>query len=122
MNKPHRIPSLHIRSIALDIVLSVLTCMLYNIYWQYKQMGAINAMIKQEKYSFSIWLILTLITCGLYHIYHEYRKSQDIDRALGRTNSNEPLVMVLLTVLGLSIVADAIQQSSINSYFGDHGL
>ena len=117
-----RPPSHHIRSIALDILLSLLTCGIYYIYWQYRQMEAINAMLKKPKYSFAAWAILTLITLGLYHIYHEYRKSQDIDQALGRSSSVEPLVVILLTVFGLALVADAIQQSSINSYFGHHAL
>jgi uncharacterized membrane protein YGL010W len=84
-------------------------------------MQALNAMLKTEKYSFVTWLLLTIVTCGLYHIYHEYRKSADLDKVLGR-ESMEPLAVLLLAIFGLGLIGDAIQQSSINSYFGNDDL
>jgi uncharacterized membrane protein YGL010W len=119
--RPHHVPSVHVRNIALDIILCLITCYIYNIYWQYRQMQALNAMLKTEKYSFVTWLLLTIVTCGLYHIYHEYRKSADLDKVLGR-ESMEPLAVLLLAIFGLGLIGDAIQQSSINSYFGNDDL
>lgn len=112
----------HIRSIILDLLLTLLTCGLFNIYVQYVQMEAINAMLGRTKYSFLLWALFTIITCGLYHIYHEYRKTVDICQVRGSKNSYEPLISVVLAVFGLSILADAIQQSLINRYYGDEHL
>lgn len=112
----------HVRSIALDLILTILLCGLFNLYVQYRQMVAVNAMLRQEKYSFLIWFFLTLITCGLYHIYHEYRKSSDIAGVMGDMNSNEPIISIILTCFGLHIIADAIQQSKINQYYGNTEL
>ena len=112
----------HIRNIGLDIVLTIITCGLFNIYLQYKQMVAVNVMIKEIKYKFIPWLLLTIITCGLYHIYHEWRKSSDIAIALKKTDSQEPIINVLLSIFGLSIVADAIQQAEINKFYGSSAL
>lgn len=112
----------HIRNIPLDIILTILTCYLYNFYVQYKQIRAVNSMLGEEKYSFSSWLILTLITCGLYHLYHEYRKSEDLCKILNRPNSNDALAALLLSSIGLPLVADAIQQAEINKYYGDSSL
>ena len=111
----------HVRNIAFDVVLSVITCFLYNAYWQYKQIQAVNDMIKQEKYKFSHWAVLCLVTCGLYHIYHEYRKSEDLT-LLGLGGPNEAIISIVLTVSGLSIVADAIQQTHINKFYGNTSL
>ena len=111
-----------IRSIVADIVLTIITCGIYNIWVQYKQMETVNFMLKEEKYSFFPWLILSFITCGIYHVYHEYRKTQDICRVLGEPNSNEPLVNLVLSLFALHIVADALQQALINRYFGDDEL
>jgi hypothetical protein len=112
----------HVRNIGLDIVFTILTCGLFNIYLQYRQMIAVNIMINEIKYKFIPWFLLCIITCGLYHIYHEWRKSSDIAVALKKTESQEPIINVLLSIFGLSIVADAIQQAEINKYYGSSAL
>lgn len=111
-----------IRSVGLDFVLTLLTCGLYNIYVQYKQMQAVNGALGHEKYQFLTWALLSLITCGLYHIYHEFRFSEDVARINNEVDSDLPLVSLVLSVFGLSIVADAIQQGKINAYYGSHKL
>lgn len=113
----------YVRSVAADIILTLVTCGLWNIWVQARQMRAVNFMINKEKYRFWIWAGLTLITCGLWHIYHEFRLSQDISLAMGKGPSDiSPVVHLLLSVFALSIIADALQQSEINSYFGSHEL
>lgn len=113
----------YVRSIAIDIILTIVTCGLWNIWVQARQMRATNFMINKEKYRFWPWAGLTLITCGLWHIYHEYRLSQDISLAMGKGPSDiSPIVHLLLSIFALSIIADALQQSEINSYFGNTEL
>ena len=111
-----------VRNIALDLVLTLITFGLFSLRVNYCQMRTLNHMLKEEKYSFLIWILLTMITFGLYHIYHEYRKSMDISKILNEPHSNEPILSVILTIFGFWIVADAIQQSRINQYFGNAGL
>ena len=112
----------HVRSSVWDIVWTVLTCGLYNIYVQYKQIEALNAMLKTQKYDFWPWALFTLLTCGLYHIYHEYRMSMDLTALCKDTDPNFPMLTVVLAGFGLSVVADAIQQSYINRYHGSTAL
>ncbi len=113
------IASEHVRNIAKDLILTIVTCGFFNLYVQGRQMDAVNAMIKEEKYHFWSWFGLTLITCGLYHIYHEYRKSTDIMLVMNEpSQQNEPVVCLVLAIFGLGVVADAIQQSHINRYYG----
>lgn len=112
----------HVRNITMDIILSLLTCMLYNIYIQYKQCQAVNAMLGREKYNFLFWFLLTLVTCGIYHIYHEFRKSSDIAQALGKPSDQSGLIALVLTIIGLPMICDAIQQSDINTFFGNKDL
>lgn len=119
---PFNRSSEHVRNIALDIVLTILTLGLFNLWVQHRQMVAVNHMLGTQKYSFWLWALLSLVTCGIYHIYHEYRKSDDLSRLLGRHGSNDGLVSLLLTIIGLGIVADAIQQSRINEFHGSTAL
>lgn len=119
---PKGSPSPHVRNITLDLILTLITCGLFNIYLQYKQLVAVNTMLGYEKYSFLHWSLLTLITCGLYHIYHEYRKTTDIMTLLRRDNAVETAMIVALTAFGLPFVADAIQQAQINRFYGSETL
>lgn len=112
----------HVRNIGLDILFTVLSCGLFNIYLQHRQMLALNSILKQDKYGFWGWLGFCLITCGLYHIYHEYRMSDDLRKAMGIDSETDAIVALLLSLFGLFIVTDAIQQSKINEYFGAHHL
>ncbi|MCX6129897.1 MAG: DUF4234 domain-containing protein [Proteobacteria bacterium] len=108
-----------IRPVTFDIILTLMLCGLWNFWVQARQMRAVNFIVGERKYKFWRWFLLCLITCGLYHIYHEYRLSQDIAVALGRAQSDTPIVHLLLCLVGLSIVTDALQQAEINQYFGD---
>jgi hypothetical protein len=112
----------HVKNIALSLILTLVTCGLYNIYWQYQQILTLNDMLKEDKYHFWPWLLLSLVTCGLYHVYHEYRLSEDIAKVCGRENRNDGLIAIVLSVFGLSFIVDAIQQSHINAYYGDDSL
>ena len=110
------------RSIALDIVLTIFLCGLWNIWVQARQMDALNFLLREPRYNFWKWLLLCLITCSLYHIYHEYKMSKDLCLLMGRSESDRPLIHLVLTCVGLSIVVDALQQSEINDLLGEHGV
>jgi hypothetical protein len=108
-------------SIVKDIILSIITCGIYYLFWQAREMGAVNYLLEDEKYNFWKWLLLTIITCGIYHIYYEYILAQsimEVQRRLGRpVSGNLHILSVILAIVGLNIVADAIQQDEINRLF-----
>lgn len=108
-----------IRNVFLDIIFTLITCGLFNIYIQYCQILSINDMLQEERYSFLKWFLFSIVSCGLYHIYHEYVKGEDIDRCIG-LGGNTGVVCLLLTIFGLSIIADAIQQKHINEFYGEN--
>lgn len=112
----------HVRNIALDIILTIVTCFMYNLYVQYKQMEAVNDMLKENKYSFVLWFLLTMLTCSLYHIYHQYRKAGDVARMMKKDEGSAGLTALVLTLFGLGIICDAIQQSEINAFYGNRSL
>lgn len=112
-------PSLEfVSSIAADIFFTLITCGIYNLFVQNRQIKALNYMLKGNKYSFIKWLLLAICTCGLYHIYHQYIMSKDLDFVSGGKNPNLPVISLVLTFFGLSILADAFIQNVINEYFG----
>jgi len=107
----------YVKSIAFDLIFTLLTCGLFNIWIQYRQIITVNKMLNQEKYHFVIWLLFSIVTIGLYHIYHEYIISEDIAKVVGRQPGQDGLINLLLSIFALSWVADAIQQHHINEYY-----
>lgn len=118
MSETKPLSSEHRIGVALGIVLSLITCGFYNIYWNYRQMLALNALLGREEYNFWKWLLLSIVTCGLYHIYYEYKMGSDLLawlRSNGRSASDHlPVIGLVLSIFGLSIICDAVYQAEIN--------
>lgn len=104
--------------IAQGIILSIVTCGLYNLYWNYTQFRAMNLLLGRHEFDFAKWLLLSIITCGIYHIYSEYKMGSELQSYLTQkgvmVNPNLALIGLLLSCIGLTIVADAIYQSELN--------
>ena len=105
-------------NIAVGIILTLITCGLYGLYWQYRQIDALNQFLGRNEYSFGMWLLLSIITCGIFAIYYEYKMADGINEIKTmygrRVDNNLPLICLLLAVFGLGIVSMAIEQNEIN--------
>ncbi len=108
----------HRVDIAAGIIFSVVTCGIYNIYWNYRQMRALNTLLGRAEYDFSKWAVLTVLSCGLYHVYYEYRMGNDLQQWL--TQNNRPVnpnlatTGLILSIVGLTVLADAVYQTELN--------
>ncbi len=106
------------RSIAQDLVFTLLTCGFYSFFWKYKQFQAVNALVGKNKYSFWMWLLLSLLTCSLYYFYNTWAVAQDVVKLKRHhklhPNTLLPFASLLLTLFGFVIVADALVQNEIN--------
>ena len=115
-------PGSYTSNIAMDVILTLITCGIYYFFWQARQFRAVNYLLGQQRYSFWLWFFLTLITCGLYNIYYEYYLAQGLVEAQekhGWQKSRDlPVLSLILTIIGLNLVTDAIQQNEINKFFG----
>lgn len=119
---PPPISAASVRSnIAVDILLSLATCGIYNLFWQARQFRALNAFLGEERFGFWKWFLLSLVTCGVWHVYTEYVMGQaihEIQARMGRRpTENLPVLCLALSIFGLTLVADAIQQEEINKWF-----
>ena len=62
-------------------------------------------------------VLLTIITCGIYGIYWCYKQGEKLDRAgtmRGLPSDNKGIIYLILSIVGLTIVAEAMMQDSIN--------
>jgi len=110
--------------IGLGIVLSILTCGFYGLWWQYKQMVVLNAWLGREELSFLNWILLSILTCGIFALYYEYKMAKAIneiqEREGLRVNSDLAVLCVFLALFSFAIVSIAIQQADINSFYGEN--
>ncbi len=105
-------------NVAKDVILSLLTCGLWDIFWQYKQMQTVNILLGYDEFSFGKWLIFTILTCGLYHLYHEYLMGRAIVQVQHKYNlppsESLPAISIVLALISLGIITDALQQKELN--------
>ena len=106
------------RSIAVCIVLSIVTIGIYGIYWFVCLNNDCNkAANNPNGTSGGVAFLLTIMTCGIYGIYWCYKKGQDIDEAStnrGLTAPNKGVLLLVLCIFGLSIVSYALIQDELN--------
>lgn len=113
-----------IESIIADIVLTIITLGIWNLWVQLRQIYDVNQLLGQKKFPESILKLLffTLITLGFYFIYHEIMMT----RALHRLNYGKSyfllnIIVGFLTFFGLWFIVDSYQQNLLNRYIENQG-
>ncbi len=108
-------------SVAMNLVITLLTCGIYNLYWNYMQMEACNTLLGREEFSFLKWIVFSLLTCGLYHIVYQYKMGAaitEIQFKLGLSvNKDLPILSIVATIFGFSIMADCIHQIELKLFY-----
>ena len=107
------------RNIAVSIILTIVTCGIYGIYWFIMLTDETNKFTDnpQQETSGGVAFLLTLVTCGIYGIYWAYKQGEKLDNASvksGMTNGSRGILYLILSLVGFSIVAYALMQDSIN--------
>lgn len=113
------------RTPALVLVLSIITCGIYLIYWYYKMYEELTILTDRTPTGneFILDLVLAILTCGLWGIYVDYKISLQLaeaqqERGLGGGDM-EALVIILdvaayFTVFITYYISSAIQQDAMN--------
>lgn len=106
------------RNIALCIVLSIVTCGIYGIYWFVVMTNDVKTAAEDtELASGGLAFVLTLITCGIYGIYWAYKMGELIKRAQEKRNlpvNDNAIVYLILQIFGLGIIVYALVQNDLN--------
>lgn len=106
------------RDIAICIILSVVTCGIYGLYWYYKLIGELNVAAPDDDSPSAITvLLLTIITCGIYGCYWLYKAGNRLDniRQLnGEAPSSLGLLFVILSICQLAIADYCLIQNELN--------
>ena len=107
------------RNIAVSIILSIVTCGIYAIYWFIVLTDEAKTSSNDDTApSGGVAFLLTLVTCGIYGIYWAYKMGKTLAIAKQKSglaaDDNSTLYLVL-EILGLGIVNYAIMQNDLNA-------
>ncbi len=113
------------RNIAVCIILTIVTCGIYGIYWMIVLNDEVLQALQEEGTGGGLVFLFTLLTCGIYGIYWCYQMGQRIDRLnsrYGRYTDNSGLLYIILDIVGLSVVAYAVMQNELNKYYRENPM
>ncbi len=103
------------RNIALYIILTLITCGLFGIYWLIVLADDMNAIANDgDMMSGAMVFLLTLVTCGIYGFYWAYKQGARIDEMNGIKGGTTGILYLILNLFGLSIITYALIQSELN--------
>lgn len=107
------------RNIGIAILLSVITCGLYGLYWFVCLTDDANILSgRTADTSGGVALLLTIVTCNIYELFWAYKMGEKIGEAQMRrglpADQNNRILYLLLSIFGLSIIAFALMQNELN--------
>lgn len=107
------------RNIAVCIILSIITCGIYGIYWKVCVVNELNmASGRVSDTSGGMVILFTILTCGIYSFWWYYQaglKVNEVRRRNGEMmDSSSGILYLVLSLFGLSIVNDCIIQDELN--------
>lgn len=106
------------RDIAVAIILSLVTCGIYGIYWFIKLNDEINTITgNTQDTSGGVAFLLSIVTCGIYTFFWMYKMGEKLDNhyvANGMASGSRGVLYLVLSLFGLGIVSYALMQDSVN--------
>ena len=112
-------PILPNRNIAVSLILSLVTCGIYNIYWFIMMTDESNSISDEEYSSGGMSLLFTIITCGIYAIYWNYQMGQKLAKAGRKYNlaiADNSILYLVLSIFGLGIISNCLIQNDLNRF------
>ena len=110
------------RNIVTCIVLSIVTCGLYGIYWFIVMTDDVRTLSGDERLSGGKAFLFTLITCGIYSFYWCYLMAKalaSVKVKRGLTAEDNTVLYIILQIFGLGIVNYCLIQNDINTLSGN---
>lgn len=107
------------RSVPICILLSIVTCGIYAMYWFVAATNEVDAVTGDYGPGGGMSLLFTILTCGIYGVYWAWKTGDKLDVSRvrhGAVPGSFPVLFLILNLLGLSIVTLAIIQSELNHY------
>ena len=106
------------KKVSTCVILSIVTLGIYALIWMISLHEDTNKLKNiTDGPSGGMVVLLTIVTCGIYGIYWIYNRGVIIDDYIASTGAAKPnnaVIYIVLSVVGLSIVAFALMQIELN--------
>lgn len=105
------------KDLALQLILSFLTCGIYSLYWMVTITDDVNKLLDEKNDSGIVNLLLSIITCGIYLIYWNYDIGKKLNKIGDKYNieiQDNSIIYMILSILKLDIVSYVLMQSELN--------
>lgn len=106
------------RNIAVCIILTIVTCGIYGIYWFICLTDDTNTVYGAEGTSGVMAFVFSLITCGIYSLYWMYKQGEKLEDAKARKglvpSQYMGIIYLVLALFGFGIISYALMQDSLN--------
>lgn len=114
------------RSIVMYILLSIVTCGIFALYWMACVNDDVNNSLGENDTSGGMVVLLSIVTCGIYGLFWAYslgNKISRIKRMMGDpyAESSLSVLYLVLAIFTTYIVPLAIAQNELNKYAGING-
>ncbi len=104
------------RGLVMSIVLSIITCGIYGLYWLYCITETAREVNPNEwQTTGGMTILLIIVTCGIYGYYWNYKMGKAFMTINGGTDNS--ILYLILSVFQLTIVNYCIIQSDLNAAF-----
>lgn len=118
-NYYNNVPQIEERNIAIAIILSLITCGIYGIYWFVKMTDEAKQLSSSDNAGGGLAFVYTLITCGIYMIYWNYKMGKNMYEAgqkYGINIEDNSVIYLVLSLFGLGIVSECLMQNDLNKF------
>ena len=106
------------REIATAIILSLVTCGIYGLYWFVCLTDESNQLSGSDSASGGMAILYTILTCGIYSFYWNYimgQKMAEAGKKYGKNIEDRSVLYLVLSLFGFGIVNYCLIQNDINS-------
>jgi len=108
------VPRIKPKSIALGIILSIITFGIYGLFWMAAINDDINEIVGDTKAtSGGLVVLLSIITFSIYGIYWAFKMGEKVDKIKGYGDMSNVLFLVL-AIFGFDLINYAFMQDAIN--------
>ena len=116
------------RSIPVCIILSLITCGIYSLYWMIVLTDDANRLSGRQRPSGGTALLLTIVTCGIYGYYWAYQMGEALynakaQRGIMASNNNilYLILEIIFPIIGWSLMQDEINKLIVTTGNGPYG-
>jgi hypothetical protein len=107
------------RNIATAIILTLVTCGIYGIFWFISLTNDVGRISGDNDFTGGKHFLLTLVTCGIWSFIWAYQIGKQVaeaQRQRGLMATDNSVLYLVLTFFGLGIVTYALVQSDVNKF------